>query len=328
MKGHPSHVIVSIWMLLMVRNGSFCVGYVCLRHPGSFRRCQRQIRVAESPSTSLFSTTETFSVDEQKRLSKRVRLKNTLRRFRMHFAPSSSRDAPEDATQSYIDALPLEKAEKRDIYNSSDESAGSLRQEPPSSVGVKLEETPTLVVAEVKEPTSALSSDDDLTMRQTKAAANNDLSGTWKPIVTDAFKRDYDAYLVGCGENVLRRKIIVNGIGFQREAIRQLNDGVELEIVATNPAGNWNRTLVTSGNATIVDPDGDEVQVESWWEGKGTRHRSILRGKPRVQGGVFDTVRYLESDDVLVCEADFVPVHASSNKFARGHVVWKFQRVS
>merc|ERR1711966_479979 len=75
------------------------------------------------------------------------------------------------------------------IYNSSDESAGSLRQEPPSSVGVKLEETPTLVVAEVKEPTSALSSDDDLTMRQTKAAANNDLSGTWKPIVTDAFKR-------------------------------------------------------------------------------------------------------------------------------------------
>lgn len=320
-------------MLLMVRNGSFGFGYVCIRHPGSFRRCQRQIRVAESPCTSLCSTTEIFNVDEQqdehKRLSKRVRLKHKLRRLRRHFATSSSRDAPEDATQSNIDTLPLEKAEKRDIYNSSDESAaGSLRQEPTSSVGVKLEETHTLIVAEVKEPTSAPSSEDDLTMRQTKAAANNDLSGTWKPIVTDAFKRDYDAYLVGCGENVLRRKIIVNGIGYQREAIRQLNDGVGLEIVATNPAGNWNRTLVTSGNATIVDPDGDEVQVESWWEGKGTRHRSILRGKPRVQGGVFDTVRYLENDNVLVCEADFVPVQASSNKFARGHVVWKFQRIS
>lgn len=169
--------------------------------------------------------------------------------------------------------------------------------------------------------------------RQSKAADDNDLSGTWKPIVTEAFKKEYDAYLVHCGESFMFRKLVVNGIGYQREAIRQRDAGLALEITATNPAGNWQRTLVTSDaatprNVTITDPDGEDVQVESWWEDEGRKHRSLLTGKPRVRGGVFDTVRYLESDDVLVCESTFIPGPSSSTKFTRGHVVWKFQRDS
>lgn len=100
--------------------------------------------------------------------------------------------------------------------------------------------------------------------------------------------------------------------------------------VATNPAGNWNRTLVASDsanplNTTIIDPDGDAVQVEAWWEDDGTKHKSLLQGKPRVEGGVFETVRYLESEDIMVCESSFLPP-ASSKKFKYGSVIWKFDR--
>ena len=77
---------------------------------------------------------------------------------------------------------------------------------------------------------------------------------------------------------------------------------------------------------TITDPDGDKVQVEAWWEGNGTRHKSLLHGKPRVQGGIFETIRYLESENILVCESAFLPSPTSSPKFKYGRVVWKFQR--
>lgn len=127
------------------------------------------------------------------------------------------------------------------------------------------------------------------------------------------------------------RKVVVNGIAYQKEVIRQLHDGVHLEIVATNPVGNWNRTLIASDelnpfNVTITDPDGDEVKLEAWWEENGTRHKSFLRGKPNLDGGIFETVRFLESDNVLVCESSFHPNPCTIPKFKYGHVVWKFQR--
>eukprot|EP00581_Thalassiosira_minuscula_P005987 CAMPEP_0183735868 /NCGR_PEP_ID=MMETSP0737-20130205/47784_1 /TAXON_ID=385413 /ORGANISM="Thalassiosira miniscula, Strain CCMP1093" /LENGTH=285 /DNA_ID=CAMNT_0025969725 /DNA_START=118 /DNA_END=971 /DNA_ORIENTATION=- len=164
-------------------------------------------------------------------------------------------------------------------------------------------------------------------IRQSTAADDVDLSGTWKPIVTEQFKEEYDDYLLNCSQSFMFRKVVVNGIGYQKESIRQLNDGVDLEIIATNPAGNWNRTLVASVesqplNVTITDPDGDVVQVEAWWEENGTRHKSLLRGKPRVKGGVFETVRYLESEDVLVCDSSFFPAPSSSSKFKYGRVLW------
>ena len=133
------------------------------------------------------------------------------------------------------------------------------------------------------------------------------------------------------------RKVVVNGIEFQRETIHQLDNGQNLQIIAQNPAGNWNRTLVASDSnnpvyATIVDPDKDTVNVEAWWEEDGTKHKSVLRGKPRVKGGVFETVRYLDEEDtdVLICESTFLPSEleqGSSPSFKYASVLWRFRRV-
>ena len=130
--------------------------------------------------------------------------------------------------------------------------------------------------------------------------------------------------------------MIVNGIGLQTEIITQKNQGRDLEIFATNPAGQWNRTLIASGtvddtvefvatNATLVDPDGDTIQVESFWEDDGTVHRSILRGKPRLGGGSVESLRYLEGQDVLICESRFHPP-PSPSKFLPAQITWRFAR--
>jgi hypothetical protein len=173
------------------------------------------------------------------------------------------------------------------------------------------------------------SGDDD---RWAVPASHVDLSGTWRPIVTPEFKQEYDEYLLNCSQSFIFRKVVVNGISLQKETIRQVNG--DLEIIATsNPAGNWNRTLVASDaiepfNITIKDPDGDTVQVEAWWAEEGTRHTSWLGGKPRVQGGSFETVRYLENEDILVCESSFhpSPTASASMNFKYGHVKWRFKR--
>lgn len=258
--------------------------------------------MAEPPSTP--SIPETSTADETKvtptRLSKRKRLSSLVRRLRLRLS-------------SFLNRTHIIQP----------------------SVQIETEETPsnneTMQLEEVKEQVIAPSLDEIITnSRQSKAANNVDLSGSWKPIVTEEFKKEYDSFLANCSQSFMFRKVVVNGIGYQTEIIRQLNNGVDLEIIATNPAGNWNRTLVASDelqplNATITDPDGDRVQVEAWWEENGTKHKSLLRGKPRVQGGVFETVRYLESDNVLVCESGFHPT-PSSMKFKYGFVSWKFQR--
>lgn len=155
--------------------------------------------------------------------------------------------------------------------------------------------------------------------------STTDLSGTWKPKVTNQFKSEYDEYLLNCSQPFMFRKVIVNGIAFQKEIIQQ--HGNDLQITATNPAGNWDRTLVYNETLSIKDPDGDLVTVESAWEDEGKVHRSWLRNKPRVHGGVFDTRRYLDSDvDELVCESQFIPATGSEDRFKFGHVIWRFER--
>jgi hypothetical protein len=172
------------------------------------------------------------------------------------------------------------------------------------------------------------------------AADQTDLSGAWAPIVTQEFKKEYNDYLVKCGQSFFFRKVMVNGIALQKEHIKQKKQGRELEIFATNPVGNWNRTLVASGtnadsdhyeasNMTIQDPDGDMVQVEAWWEEEGKVHKSWLRGKPRLQGGGFETARYLEGRDILICKSTFHPSSTApkSNDSAQNPtVVWRFRR--
>eukprot|EP00550_Attheya_septentrionalis_P010853 CAMPEP_0198298972 /NCGR_PEP_ID=MMETSP1449-20131203/42866_1 /TAXON_ID=420275 /ORGANISM="Attheya septentrionalis, Strain CCMP2084" /LENGTH=289 /DNA_ID=CAMNT_0044000381 /DNA_START=144 /DNA_END=1009 /DNA_ORIENTATION=- len=139
-----------------------------------------------------------------------------------------------------------------------------------------------------------------------------DLSGKWKPIVTPEFKLTYDAYLKNCSQPMWFRNLCLNFVGTTREEIVQ--NGTQLVIRGTNPGGVWTRTLVSSGSdihnaafepiiVEFPDPDKEMVQVESWWMNEGTCHKSWMRGKKRIKGGEFESTRYLESSEVLVCES-------------------------
>jgi hypothetical protein len=169
------------------------------------------------------------------------------------------------------------------------------------------------------------------------SANKTNLTGRWKPIVTPEFKQEYDEYLKNCSQSVFFRKLVLSTIGLTEGEIQQ--NGRNLTITDRNPAGAWTRTLVSSGadlNTTdyepvqveIKDPDADLVQVEAWWEQQGKVHRSILRGKPRIKGGSFETLRYLESDNVLVTDSIFHPPPDSNGSFRPGFVKWRYQRMS
>jgi hypothetical protein len=176
---------------------------------------------------------------------------------------------------------------------------------------------------------------------------STNLSGLWKPIITPEFKQQYDEYLRNCSQPLWFRNLVSNVLGTTREQVQQYDNGRELVLTSKNPAGEWKRTLVASGSdlanggvfepvySALQDPDKDSVKVESWWEQQGTVHKSILRGKPRVKGGEFETIRYLEAnengsarDDIFVCESYFHPSSSSSGQqFRSGYVKWRFSRV-
>lgn len=173
------------------------------------------------------------------------------------------------------------------------------------------------------------------------AAAATDLSGTWKPMITPAFKEAYEKYLINCGEGLFFRKAILAAIGLGKEIYEQRDKGRELLITGVSPVAKWGRTLVASGTeagkldyepifTSFRDPDGDLVQVEAWWENEGTVHKSMLRGKARVLGGEFESRRYLLPDDdsILVCESIFHPPPGDHPKFQKDQVEWRFQRES
>ena len=80
------------------------------------------------------------------------------------------------------------------------------------------------------------------------AGANTDLSGTWAPIVTAEFRKAFENFLLNTGQSYLARKVIVNGLTLHREHVDQKASGRELNLVSSNPAGQWSRTLVASGS--------------------------------------------------------------------------------
>jgi hypothetical protein len=171
---------------------------------------------------------------------------------------------------------------------------------------------------------------------------STNLSGLWRPIITPEFKQQYDDYLQNCSQPLWFRKMVSNVLGTTREQVQHDTNGRELVLTSKNPAGEWKRTLLASGSeepvyTALQDPDKDSVQVESWWEHRGTVHKSILRGKPRLKGGEFETLRYLEAnadgsarDDIFVVESYFhpSPTTTSGQKFRPGYVKWRFSRVN
>lgn len=158
------------------------------------------------------------------------------------------------------------------------------------------------------------------------AANATDLSGVWKPITDPTFLQQYDEYLQNCSQSFLFRKVVVNALGLTKDEVIQEHEGRCLTIVGTNPAGKWSRTLSTEEICTVVDPDHERVQIESYW--LGSKHVSILRGKQRLDGGEFETIRYLDGAH-LICESYFHPrLNSKKNKnFHPGFVKWTYERI-
>eukprot|EP00550_Attheya_septentrionalis_P007752 CAMPEP_0198281996 /NCGR_PEP_ID=MMETSP1449-20131203/1870_1 /TAXON_ID=420275 /ORGANISM="Attheya septentrionalis, Strain CCMP2084" /LENGTH=492 /DNA_ID=CAMNT_0043978053 /DNA_START=106 /DNA_END=1581 /DNA_ORIENTATION=+ len=151
------------------------------------------------------------------------------------------------------------------------------------------------------------------------ASPETDLSGKWKVIVSEEFKKEYDEFLQGLGQPMIVRTVALSIIGLTSEETEQGDEGRTFFIHGTNARGVWERTLVSSGadcesstyhalHIPIVTADSEHIEAEAWWEKGGTVHRSWMRGGKKYGGGDFESLRYLEQDgDVYVCESIFHP---------------------
>ena len=172
------------------------------------------------------------------------------------------------------------------------------------------------------------------------AAPNIDLSASWKIIVTDRFKKEYDAYLKNLGQPSLVRSIAVSIVELTTEEMIQTESGRKLTIRGKNLRGVWERTLVASGaDCTVefdessqqhdamdlVTADKENVKAEAWWEDEGTVHRSYLRGVKKYGGGDFESRRFLEDDgNTLICESIFHPKDGGEPAVIK----WSFMRTA
>ena len=181
--------------------------------------------------------------------------------------------------------------------------------------------------------------------RWAQSAPDVDLSGKWTLIADDTFKTEYDAYLKQLGFNGITRRVACGLIARTTEITKQSDNGRELFLKGTNPKGAWERSLTSSGypdfetqsertegedyshtKTSIKTADSEDVDAEAWWEDRGAKHRSWLRGGKKYGGGDFESVRYLEDGSdgkVLVCESIF---HTSDQSKKKGVVNWRFQR--
>lgn len=166
--------------------------------------------------------------------------------------------------------------------------------------------------------------------RSETASPTTDLTGSWQLVVTNAFKQQYEKYLKLLGQPKLVRSVAISIIGMTTEETRQDENGRSLWIKGTNPRGVWERILVSNSvdddqQYEIQTIDKETVQAEAWWEEGGSRHRSWLKGVSKYGGGSFESLRYLDGPDILVCESTFHPTDA---KREPARVTWRFARTS
>jgi len=166
-----------------------------------------------------------------------------------------------------------------------------------------------------------------------------DLSGQWKIIIDDHFKKNYDTYLMNLGQPALVRTVANSIVEMTEEEVRQEKEGRILHILGKNLRGIWERTLVASGSdleydhgenqdhvkTPLITADQEQVQAEAWWEAEGTIHRSFLRGGKKYGGGDFESKRYLlDNGNTLVCESTF---HPRDSEKSPARITWKFARL-
>jgi hypothetical protein len=175
-------------------------------------------------------------------------------------------------------------------------------------------------------------------MRWAIASPDVNLSGNWKILVDDHFKKDYDTYLTNLGQPSLVRTVATSIVEMTTEQVRQEDEGRVLHIEGKNLRGIWERTLVASGSdwdhdykdeehvkTSLVTADQEQVQAEAWWESEGSVHRSFLRGVKKYGGGDFESKRYLmDNGNILVCESIF---HPRDEEKQRAEITWKFVRL-
>eukprot|EP00566_Odontella_aurita_P008387 CAMPEP_0113557938 /NCGR_PEP_ID=MMETSP0015_2-20120614/18069_1 /TAXON_ID=2838 /ORGANISM="Odontella" /LENGTH=645 /DNA_ID=CAMNT_0000459419 /DNA_START=50 /DNA_END=1984 /DNA_ORIENTATION=+ /assembly_acc=CAM_ASM_000160 len=161
--------------------------------------------------------------------------------------------------------------------------------------------------------------------------SNVDLTGSWVLIADEPFKAEYDIYLKNLGFNRITRGVAVSLISRTTEVTRQSDRGRSLYLCGKNPKGAWERTIMASGypdfetqsersagkdyshrSHSIQTAEAEEVEAEAWWEDRGTKHISWLRGGTKYGGGDFESRRYLENSedsnsDILVCDSVFHP---------------------
>lgn len=193
--------------------------------------------------------------------------------------------------------------------------------------GAKIEEEKELVAARVMPKGD----------RWAVAASGVDLSGNWKLIASDSFKKQYDCYLKNLGQPSLVRSVAVSIVEMTSEEVIQKDEGRSLCIKGKNLRGVWERTLESSGSdfemaitntehtrVPLLTADKERVEAEAWWEKEGTSHISWLRGVKKYGGGDFESIRYLEDDgNKLVCESVFHPTGSTDGASIR----WEFKRV-
>jgi len=163
-----------------------------------------------------------------------------------------------------------------------------------------------------------------------------DLTGSYALAVDDQFYKEYEEYLTGLGIGYFVRKVALQVISQTAEIIEQSKDGKDMRIIGRNPKGEWDRTFVSSGSdyALNVGEDfvhdlmemtlanGEDVTGESWWEEKGTVHRSFLRGGgASYGGGDFESKRYFDENNAYICESFFHPQDGHKKTIS---VTWKF----
>lgn len=187
------------------------------------------------------------------------------------------------------------------------------------------------------EPLSESEMEAHLHERWAQSAPDTDLSGSWTLIADDTFKKEYDTYLTDLGFNRITRGVACSLISRTTEITKQSDNGRDLYLKGINPKGAWERTLTSSGypdfetkadqtdyahmKTSIKTAESEEVAAEAWWECRGTKHRSWLRGGKK---GDYESLRYVEDcGNVLVCESIFHPKDKAKKK---ANVKWRFQR--
>ena len=185
---------------------------------------------------------------------------------------------------------------------------------------VSIQEKSTLITHEEKEDLSEFPSTPIRTQLSEDTSSAIDLSGTWKIIVDDDFRKEYDDYLKCLGFNRIFRSVALRVIGQTVEEIQQLEEGQQLVIKGTNPKGVWERTLMTRPYK-VITAQNEELEGEAWWQ--DNRHNSFLRGSKKYGGGDFGAVRYIDEEGLYICDSTFIFDDKTKDP---AHVCWRFKK--